>query len=394
VSGQHVFFDGVHFSNTSDQFRMLFAGGVDYATFRHLKCSGSDGTSGGQSRRCFSLGGSSTDVNSFVVFYDVEIYGMGRWQDDRNTSTDLHGMQMNKWTRYIWVLNSKIYHVQGDSIQCANSQWFDYDYAARPHYIYISGNEMWENYENAYDQKGCYHMVFSDNYVHDFYNSVKSANNTAIITEQDSEGDVGGRFSWFINNRVENVGQAFAAKATTSDAYVYILRNQIKNSGSSALLFTQRCYNGGSNGQTCPLGLTFAQNTADCGLQGPAIMNPQNPTGSNQNVEIDGNIFYNCTDGNKASPHNWESFSDVPLTLLHVQNIDYRTTGNITYNTIRFDLLENNITNVEVTLDANNLPSITDSVSVSNSAFDLFEQMYGINIKNWSALPINAGAAQ
>jgi hypothetical protein len=193
---------------------------------------------------------------------------------------------------------------------------------------------------------------------------------------------------------VENTGQAFAAKATTSDAYIYILRNQIKNSGSSALLFTQRCYNGGSNGQTCPLGLTFAQNTVDCNLQGAAVSNPQNPTGSNQNVEIDGNIFYNCVDGRENSAHNWESFSVAPLTILHVNNIDYRTTGDQTLPTSRIDLISNETINQPITLGVDNYPSITGTVQTPNSAFDLFSQLYGVNIKNWTQTPINAGAAQ
>ena len=176
LQGTHVFFESVHFSNPGDNFRMYWnaaTGPVEYFTFRNVECSGSDGTHSGRSRRCFSIGGTSSNINRFLTFYNVDVHGLGRWQDDRNTGVDMHGFQMQKWTRYVWLLNSRVYHVQGDSIQCGNSQWFDYDYASRPHYVYIGNNEFYENYENAYDQKGCYHMVFSQNHIHDFYNSVK-----------------------------------------------------------------------------------------------------------------------------------------------------------------------------------------------------------------------------
>jgi hypothetical protein len=410
--GQHVIFDSVHFRSPNDNFRMRWDanGPSEYFTFRHVKCSGSHGTHSEPSRRCFSVGGTSANPVRFVVFYDIEAWGLGRWQDDRDTSRDMLGIQIQKWTRYVWLLNSRIYHMQGDSIMCGNSNWWDYDYASRPHYIYIGGNEFYENYENGYDQKGCYHVVFSQNYVHDFYNSVKGANNTAIITEQDSEGDIGGRYCWFINNTVERTGNPFAAKATTNDAYIYILGNIVREIDNTALLFTQRCYSGGSAGTTCPLGLTFAHNTVDCGQSAVAISNPQNPVGSNQSVEIDGNVFFNCVDGGNGSPHAWESFSDDPLYLQHIQNAHYRTAGgDISLQTQRYDVLVNNVFNQDLLLDS---PSGGDYslapsspakglVTVQNPAYDLFESMYGINIRqdingnSWAPTSaINAGAVQ
>jgi hypothetical protein len=409
---RHVLFDSVHFLSKSDNFRMIFynnTGPVEYFTFRHIACSGSDGTHSDPSRRCFSLGGTSQNINRFVVFYDVDIWGLGRWQDDRTTSRDLLGIQLQKWTRYVWLLNSRIRHIQGDSIMCGNSNWWDYNQESRPHYLYVGGNEFYENYENGYDQKGCYHVVFSGNHVHDFYNAYKGANETAIITEQDSEGDVGGRFAWFINNLVENTGTAFGARATTSDAYIYILGNAIRNVKSAAMAFTQRCYSGGSGGTTCPLGLTFANNTVDCNLKGTGITNVQNPTGSHQSVEVDSNIFYNCTNGSQNSDINWESYSVEPLNIKHVNNVHYRTSGgNITLNANRIDVFSGNVLNSNVLMsttgDSYNLMTNSPAanlVKTQNAAYSLFQSMYGLDIRQdrlgntWtSGSVINAGSNQ
>jgi hypothetical protein len=409
--GRHILFDSVHFRSTSDSFRMTWnnaTGPVEYFTFRHIDCSGSEGTHSNSSRRCFSLGGTSSNINRFIVFYDVDVWGLGRWQDDRTTSRDMLGFQLQKWSRYVWLINSRVRHIQGDSIMCGNSNWWDFDHQSRPHYLYIGGNEFYENYENGYDQKGCYHVVVSENHIHDFYNTQKAANSTAIITEQDSEGHIGGRFTWFINNLVENTGTAFRASATTDDAYGYLIGNRIRNVDNAAFSFTQRCYSR-ENVRTCPMGLTFAQNTIDCSLKGTAITNVQNPTGSEQNVEIDGNIFYNCVDGSRGSPHNWESFSDEPLYLTHTNNVDFRTSGNpISFNLNRYDVFEENVINEDILLSIVNdsyelLPNspAAGKVSQQNSAFDLFHTMYGLDIRKdyagntWNrGNTINAGAFQ
>ncbi|WP_460237899.1 hypothetical protein [Aurantivibrio plasticivorans] len=387
---RHVFFDSVHFHSPNNRFIMRWdeaVGPTKYFTFRRVECSGSNGVDSSQGGRCFMLGSSEANPLEFVVFYESNIHGLGRWQDDRRTSVDIHGIQLGRWTRYVWILNSEISHVQGDSIQCANSNWFDYDYASRPHYIYIGGNEFYENYENAYDQKGCYHVVFSENYVHGFYNAEKPANSTAIITEQDSESDIGGLYTWFINNKIENTGTAFGSKATTSDAYVYILGNEVSNISKTALAFTQRCYSNGSAGMTCPKGLTFAQNTVDCGLSASAITNVQNPTNSNQRVEIDGNIFYNCVDTSRGTPHGWESFSDDPLFLIHTQNVHYRDAGgDIDLADARYDVLTANIMNKSIEFASGSYQLQSSSPAIGavrnmNSAYATFMSLYGLDIR-------------
>lgn len=411
----HVFWENVHFRSPTDDFRATWSQAtapIEFITFRGIQCSGSDGQQSPNSRRCFSLGGNAEHTLQFVVFHDVDVFGLGRWQDDFNTSTDMHGFQMQRYTRYVWILDSRIYHNQGDSIQCGNSNWFDYNYASRPHYIYIGRTEMFENYENAFDDKGCYHVVLSENNIHDFFNSVKGANGTALIPEQDSEGDVGGRYTWFVNNEVHNVSVAVGAKATTDDAYPRIVGNLFYDVRSSVLDFTQRCYSGGSAGQTCPIGFTWAQNTADCGLQATAITNPQNPNGSDQQVDFHGNIFYNCVDGREDTPHNWESFSREPLNITYQYNRDYRTSGgNIQLPLDAFDTYSaaDNATNVAIEFSNS---SARDYTLVSASALDaivpsehpdyqLFEDLYGLDIRQdlngnrWTAgSRLNAGAFQ
>ena len=81
--GRHVIFDSVHFRSPLDNFRMRWSdatGPIEYFTFRSVDCSGSEGTHSNASRRCCSLGGSSNNILQFVVFHDIDIWGLGRWQ--------------------------------------------------------------------------------------------------------------------------------------------------------------------------------------------------------------------------------------------------------------------------------------------------------------------------
>lgn len=331
----HTFFDNVHFRAPNDGFRMQFTGGdSEYITFRNLECSGSEGTQSGSSRRCFSIGGSETSITQFLMFYDVEIYGLGRWQDDYTTNTDLHGIQTNFWSRYIWIINSDIYNVQGDSFQCGNSNWWDFNYPSRPHYMFVGGTDLHDNYENAYDQKGCYHVVVSTNHVYNITHSQKEANNSAVITEQDSEGHIGGKHTWFLNNLFENVGVALSLQATTDDAYPVVANNEIRSVNSAAINYTQRCYSG-EGPETCADGADIALNTFNCGGTATGLQQPQN-NGTAQTIRMHGNLFHDCVDGPGGDDVSFESYA-ASMDITYMYNSNYRPGGTATLPTSLFD---------------------------------------------------------
>ena len=62
-------------------------------------------------------------------------------------------------------LIEEVYHCEGDSVQVNTSGQRDANYASRPHYIYIAGNRFYENYENAIDNKNCFHTIQSQNLI-------------------------------------------------------------------------------------------------------------------------------------------------------------------------------------------------------------------------------------
>jgi hypothetical protein len=298
----------------------------------------------------------------------------------------------------------------------------------RPHYIYVSGSEFYENYENSWDSKGCYHTVFSENYVHGYTNSVKGANNTALIAANDAESYVGGRYEWYLNNRFQDVGNAFAYKGTQQDAYVYFLGNLVSNTLTGAAIQMEgRCYTNKNddNKTTCGDGMFVAQNTFDCNRQGPALTATRSGTTSDPNIQAGeqnqemtfiGNLFFDCLDAPNAqrvdSPHGWEGIN-ANHQLVYNYNIDSRDTslGPIALSAFNDEQI-GNLTNVDPLLadpsgTVNGDYTLDDGSQARQmvidepAAYTLFETMYGLSIRKdlegntWSAGDrLNAGAYQ
>jgi hypothetical protein len=431
----HVAMENIHFYSPTDDFRGNYTAEADgnpvqYLTFRHLTCSGSgtdmgDGTESSASRRCFNFIGAPTNPLRFVVIYDTDMFGLGRWVDDFDTDVDLIGMHVQRATYYVWFLNNRAFHFQGDSIHCSNSNQWNEQMDRRPHYIYVSGSEFYENYENSWDSKGCYHTVFSENYVHDYTNSVKGANNGALIAANDAESYVGGRYEWYLNNRFQDVGNAFAYKGTQQDAYAYFLGNLVSNLLTGpAISMEGRCktHDGVT---TCGDGMYVAQNTFDCNRQEPAVTATRSGTTSdpdvpaseqNQEMTFIGNLFFDCLDAPNAdrvaSPHGWETINDNHQ-LAYNYNVDFRdaSLGPIALSAFNDEEI-GNLTNVDpllvdptgtvsgdYTLDDGS--QARQMVIDEPTAYTLFETMYGLSIRKdlkgntWlEGDRLNAGAYQ
>lgn len=430
----HVVMENVHFYNSTDDFRGIYStsdGGnpVSYLTFRHLTCSGSGtfsdgGAWSGDSRRCFSFNGAAANPIRFVVIYDSDIFGLGRWVDDVDTDVDLIGMHIQGAAYYIWYLDNRSYHIQGDSIQCSSSDQWDQEMHRRPHYIFVAGNEFYENYENAWDSKGCYHIVFSENYVHDFTNAVKEANNTAVIAADDAKSFVGGNFEWYINNRFQDVGNPFAYKGTQQDAYVYFIGNLVSNTLTGAAVQADGSCHTHNGLTTCGDGMYVAHNTVDCNRQGPAVTAVRSGTTTdeavsaqeqNQMMTFCGNIFFDCLDAanaeGTASPHGFEEIN-ANFNLIYNYNADFRdsTLGEVALSDYIDEQIDN-LTNVDPLLtDPTGRVSGDYTLQESSAArafvpeseiYSLFQIMYGLDIRldlwgnTWSAGDLlNAGALQ
>ena len=156
-NSQHLILEGLSFVDIpggSRPFGQLALTNSEYITTRHLELRG-DGSN--------SRGASVIPISDsrFVYSYDITIHSAGNWQCDsrqqNESCLDVHGWRPSYRNQYLWLIDSHIYHLQGDSIQTGNSNNSNPQNEVS-HYIYIAGNEFYENYENI--QK-FYFMHFS-----------------------------------------------------------------------------------------------------------------------------------------------------------------------------------------------------------------------------------------
>lgn len=166
-----------------------------------------------------AVGGSGfgpDNCNQFIVVDNCVIRNHGQWDQADDNGVDQHAVQFVLWNRHIWVSRCAIYHNEGDSIQTnTTTNNNNTIYGQRPHYMYYVLNELWENYENAIDNKNCFHVISAQNYLHDFYNEYKPANGTALLLSNDGVGWLSG-YEWAIANRIEDSSVGVKMAPTTA----------------------------------------------------------------------------------------------------------------------------------------------------------------------------------
>ncbi|MBF5041760.1 MULTISPECIES: nitrous oxide reductase family maturation protein NosD [Myxococcaceae] len=95
-----------------------------------------------------------------VTIENNEIYDY--WID----GTDSHGVLVEYSSKNITVRGNKIHNVSGDSVQCIGPE--DYSTLPPADTVLIEGNEMYSNFENAFDIKTCSNVTIRGNVMRDF----------------------------------------------------------------------------------------------------------------------------------------------------------------------------------------------------------------------------------
>lgn len=202
ILGKHIIFDGCNFQNEDDSPsipHITVGPGAQYVTIRNGILRGQGTPIGGGTGQMINIAGRPDAITEFVVIYNNTISEGGDWTADHKK--DIHAIRPLYWSRYIWVLNNDLSHVQGDLVQTGNSSNRNSDPAQRSHYIYIAGNHMYEAFENALDNKNSYHVILSSNTIHNFGNA---RTGTAVILSNNDEGRFTG-YHWAIANEIYDV---------------------------------------------------------------------------------------------------------------------------------------------------------------------------------------------
>lgn len=229
TDAEHVVVDGLSFVDTPTggrpwgAFNIMFS---RYVTVRNVEIRG-DGSS--------SSGGSAMSIQGveFLFSYRMRFHELGSWQSNPQ-DRDVHGWRPQYSNRYLWLIDSELFHLQGDGVQTGNSNnGGTQDQSS--HYVYIAGNEFYENYENAIDNKNSYHVVISSNEIHDFFAAEgMGANSTAVILSNNSEGPWTG-YHWALNNHIHDAGLAVRDSGSETDELNFAVGNLVHDVSTAFL---------------------------------------------------------------------------------------------------------------------------------------------------------------
>jgi len=189
---------------------------ASYLSFRHIEVRG-DGRTVHTGHSAFGVSGNSSgEITENIVFSDMHIHHIG---SSLRAPVDYHGIKVDKFARNIWVLDSKIHHLQGDSVQIGS---VGLGKENRPHHIWIGGNKLHENVENALDVKNARDLIFASNDMYGFHATDSSAGNVIGLRSYASRANN----IWIINNKIHKANIGIGAVAVDN---VYILGNLIFN---------------------------------------------------------------------------------------------------------------------------------------------------------------------
>lgn len=353
VGAGHVVVDGLSFTERpSDVDRRWGSFNVidsHYITVRNVELRG-DGTN--------SRGGSGMSISGteFLFSYRMRIHELGSWETNA-TGLDVHGWRPEYGNRYLWLIDSTLFHLQADGVQCGNSNNPN-PQSETSHYVYIAGNEFYENYENAVDNKNSYHVITSSNEIHDLFGTEgMAANSSAVILSNNSEGPWTG-YHWAINNHVYNTGLAIRDSGSELHELNYAVGNVIHDAD-----------------------VAFQQWNNNEGREFWVVNNSVYGATSNYDVFQPGNGSTTVLEGNIFHGGEVDTMSQIDSTLRNNVLFGVTVLGewNIEDGNLDQDPTYAAPANGDLTLSPSS-PAI-DAVVVESEVFTTFEQLYGLDIR-------------
>lgn len=399
LGGTHIIMDSLKWSRNGS-LRIKFGNSTEdiafsYGTIRNCEVDGQGASNSANAAIGASVLEGSGKTNSFICIYNNVIHSFGDWDRADDQGTDHHAIQMTRGARYWWIVDNEIYHCEGDSIQVNTSNQNDATYINRPHYIYVAGNEMYENYEQALDAKNCFHLVVSGNDIHDFYNTFVASGETALLLCNDSEGWVSG-YEWAINNTIYDAGRGIRLSGNTAltvddpEAPVpvqtagqrsYVIGNQLTNVDVGVLLDMRGNDPTGAMTRTWYEELWVVDNTIDSLDAGVQLNRTNSAAGETHAATATGNVIYN-----RGTSEDLDLGTSATLTNTVTHNVIYRSGGSVSLNVSDFDVYTNNVLDSDPLFTALGTDySLTQSspavdAGTLSPVYALFQSMYGIDI--------------
>ena len=265
------------------------------------------------------------DLVENIVLYKNEIKYFGK--HDHTTENDYHAVGVGKNSKYVWMLNNHTHHNGGDSIQV---RFYSSSPDFTPQYIYIGGNEMHDDAENAVDLKGCLDVIVSGNNMYNYDGFAGTTDSgTPFVAHYDTPSSNYSQRVWVIGNDIHDALGA-ASSVTSGPDEIYFVGNKIyniKNESGTASAFiswsSKNQYSVNNTITNSDIGINYfsgngaeyrvtIENNLFSDLTTDNYIDLSNDSYA-ANAIVDSNLFYHSTLTPSISGDDTNSIFDSPL---------------------------------------------------------------------------------
>ncbi len=218
VRGSYVIVENLVFSVDAAKIglRQSGSGGfnIDHISIRNCEMYGSGNWAGTTS--CVGIGGYPENRFTDIVIYKNYFHDRGDLSPtvDQN---DYTGVTTGPNTDRIWILDNDFSRLAGDAVLVGKAVIADD--SQRPSYIYMGGNDFYDNRENAIDIKESDHVFVIDNDCHGFEITTSSTGEAVVLHD-------GTENVWVVNNRIYDAEYGII---TTKSTNTWFIGNTIWN---------------------------------------------------------------------------------------------------------------------------------------------------------------------
>ncbi|WP_109852567.1 Ig-like domain-containing protein [Aquimarina sp. AU58] len=173
----------------------------------------------------------SNPINAFIDFnpvvsisgHDVLIQDSKVYNNIRNNDKDSHAFQASSGSHHVWILYNETYNNNGDSFQACHKCNTN-----PPHHVYIGGNKMHNDRENAVDLKSVRDVVVSQNVFYGYQSSATSNGDACVVgsTGFNDATNEGPRNIYFLYNEFRDSTTGLRCEGTQD---VWLIGNIFKD---------------------------------------------------------------------------------------------------------------------------------------------------------------------
>ncbi|MBW7992571.1 MAG: hypothetical protein FVQ84_21500 [Planctomycetes bacterium] len=370
-----------------DSSRILFH--INYNIFDHISIRNNeihDHISPTGSAISFGDYRMSNPTNQYVVVYNNHIYNNGLPRD----KYDHHGIAVGDYAKYVWIVDNNMHDNDGDSVQVNAAAGRAAVSGEHPQYIYIGRNIMHHDTENAIDLKDSEHVVLSQNTIYG-YRGLFGSDGTAVLP-----GNEGGRLTWVLFNDIYDSQNGIRIDDEVLSNTSYIIGNKIHNILGYGIITWRK--------MTLHIINNVFYNISNSGFVSYFAQHPTVGSTYDSDYSFVNNIFSEVG-GFEIEIDDGSGMSALTDRTPMYNNLFYRTAGQIsikwadsTYNSvtnfingepgkgsgcIEADPLFVDAANNDFHLQLTS-PAIDAGASsgIVQQAFDTFQTLYGIDIRN------------